>query len=63
MPSRTVDFEVFDADNYMYEKREALTKFLPKKYEHLIDYVDVRGRTKIVVKAKSANSSRIRRST
>ena len=29
MPSRTVDFEIFDADNHMYETKEALTKFLP----------------------------------
>jgi predicted TIM-barrel fold metal-dependent hydrolase len=50
MPSRSLDFEVFDADNHMYETREALTKFLPKRYEDVIDYVEVRGRTKIVVK-------------
>src|SRR5664279_278871 len=52
MTSRAVDFEVFDADNHMYETREALTKFLPKKYANVIDYVDVRGRTKIVVKGQ-----------
>ena len=50
MPSHSLNFEVFDADNHMYETREALTKFLPKKYEGLIDYVELRGRTKIVVK-------------
>jgi predicted TIM-barrel fold metal-dependent hydrolase len=50
VPSHSLDFEVFDADNHMYETREALTKFLPKKYEGLIDYVELRGRTKIVVK-------------
>ncbi|HZM55710.1 MAG TPA: amidohydrolase family protein [Acidimicrobiales bacterium] len=50
MPSRTLDFPVFDADNHMYETREALTKFLPKQYAKAIDYVDVRGRTKIVVR-------------
>ena len=49
MPSRTLDFEVFDADNHMYETRDALTKFLPKRYEGAVDYVEVRGRTKIVV--------------
>ena len=52
MPSRTVDFEIFDADNHMYETKEALTKFLPDPYKHVIDYVDVRGRTKIVVKGQ-----------
>ena len=30
MPSRDLDFPVFDADNHMYETTEALTKFLPE---------------------------------
>jgi predicted TIM-barrel fold metal-dependent hydrolase len=50
MPSRQLDYDVFDADNHMYETAEALTKYLPKQYERAIDYVDVRGRTKIVVR-------------
>jgi predicted TIM-barrel fold metal-dependent hydrolase len=49
VPSRTLGFEVFDADNHMYETRDALTKFLPKRYERAVDYVEVRGRTKIVI--------------
>jgi predicted TIM-barrel fold metal-dependent hydrolase len=52
MPSRILDFPVFDADNHMYENREALTKFLPKEYSSAIDYVEVRGRTKIVVRGQ-----------
>ena len=52
MASRVLEFPVFDADNHMYETKEALTKFLPKQYERVIDYVDVRGRTKIVVRGK-----------
>jgi predicted TIM-barrel fold metal-dependent hydrolase len=50
VPSRSLDFPVFDADNHMYETQEALTKFLPKEYAKAIDYIDVRGRTKIVVR-------------
>ena len=50
MASRTLDFPVFDADNHMYETKEALTQHLPKEYAGVIDYVDVEGRTKIVVK-------------
>ena len=38
--TRALDIPVFDADNHMYETREALTKHLPKKYENVIDYVD-----------------------
>ena len=41
---------VFDADNHLYETADAFTRHLPSKYKGLIDYVDVRGRTKIVVK-------------
>ena len=39
MPSRELKFEVFDADNHMYETPEALTKFLPAEYKGVIDYV------------------------
>lgn len=50
MPSRTLDFPIFDADNHMYETKEALTQFLPDRYARLVQYVEVRGRTKIVIK-------------
>jgi predicted TIM-barrel fold metal-dependent hydrolase len=50
MPSRQLDFPVFDADNHMYETTEAFTKFLPDEYKQLIRYVQVDGRTKIAVK-------------
>ena len=46
------DYMVFDADNHLYETRDAFTKFLPDPYKGVIDYVDVRGRTKIVVKGR-----------
>jgi predicted TIM-barrel fold metal-dependent hydrolase len=52
MPSRQLDFPVFDADNHMYETQEALTKFLPENYARVIDFVEVRGRTKIAVKGR-----------
>lgn len=41
---------VFDADNHFYETTEALTRHLPDRYKGAIDYVEVRGRTKIVVR-------------
>jgi predicted TIM-barrel fold metal-dependent hydrolase len=50
MPSRVLDFPVFDADNHMYETTDAFTKFLPAEYEGLIKYVEVNGRTKIAVR-------------
>ena len=51
MPNQ-LDVPVFDADNHMYETREALTKYLPEKYKNLLRYVDIDGRTKIVVKGQ-----------
>ena len=47
--------EIFDADNHLYETKEALTKFLPAAYKGVIDYVDVHGRTKIVVRGQISN--------
>jgi predicted TIM-barrel fold metal-dependent hydrolase len=52
MPSRQLDFPVFDADNHMYETKEALTKHLPPAYAGVIDFVEVNGRTKITVKGR-----------
>jgi predicted TIM-barrel fold metal-dependent hydrolase len=50
MPSRELPYPVFDADNHLYETKDALTKFLPDNRKRAIDYVEVRGRTKIVVR-------------
>jgi len=50
--SDRLGFPVFDADNHLYETREALTRYLPNKYKGAIDYVDVHGRTKIVVRGQ-----------
>ena len=43
---------VFDADNHLYETKDSLTKFLPDRYKSAVDYVEVRGRTKIVVRGQ-----------
>jgi predicted TIM-barrel fold metal-dependent hydrolase len=53
--NRKHDFPVFDADNHLYETKDAFTRHLPKKYKGVIDYADVRGRTKIVVKGQISN--------
>lgn len=62
MPSRELSFPVFDADNHMYEPQEALTKFLPDHRKHVIDYVQIRGRTKIVVRGHISEYIPTRRS-
>jgi hypothetical protein len=46
----TSDIKIFDADNHLYETDEAFTKFLPDRYRGVIEYVQVRGRTKIAVR-------------
>ncbi len=49
MSAPTLDIPVFDADNHLYETKDAFTKFLPERYSKAVDYVDIRGRTKIVI--------------
>ena len=49
MPERDVPFPVFDADNHLYETEDALTRYLPKEYENTVQYVQVKGRTKIAI--------------
>ena len=46
---RKLPYETFDADNHMYENRDAFTKFIPKEYEGIIKYVDINGRTKVAI--------------
>jgi predicted TIM-barrel fold metal-dependent hydrolase len=48
--ARTVDFPVFDADNHLYETKESFTRHLPDRYKGAIDYVDLHGRTKIMIR-------------
>jgi len=59
MASRQLSFPVFDADNHLYETKDALTKFLPDHAKYAIDYVDVRGRTKIVVRGQITDRLRL----
>jgi predicted TIM-barrel fold metal-dependent hydrolase len=49
---RRLPYETFDADNHLYETRDALTKFLPPEYEGAIKYVEVGGRTKLAIRDK-----------
>ena len=52
VPSRILDFPIFDADNHMYETPDALTKFVDDDFKDVIKYIDIEGRTKITVKGK-----------
>ncbi len=48
-------FPLFDADNHLYETEEALTKYLPKEYKDVVQYVQVNGRTKIAFRGQISN--------
>ena len=48
--ARKCDFPVFDADNHFYETKDAFTRHLPDRYKGAIDYVELNGRTKIMVR-------------
>ena len=52
MPTRTFNFPIFDADNHLYETEEALTKYMPEANRGSIDYIEVNGRKKIVVRGQ-----------
>jgi predicted TIM-barrel fold metal-dependent hydrolase len=49
VPSRELSYPLFDADNHLYEPPDALTRHLPKEYRGAVEYVQVRGRTKIAI--------------
>ena len=47
---KVCDFPVFDADNHFYETRDSFTRHLPDRYKGAIDYVELHGRTKIMIR-------------
>ncbi len=55
MAKRHFQFPIFDADNHMYETADALTKFLPREYKDVVQYVQVNGRTKVAIKGQISN--------
>jgi predicted TIM-barrel fold metal-dependent hydrolase len=52
MSSRVLPYPLFDADNHLYETQEAFLKYLPKQYEGAIQYVQIKGRTKIAIRGQ-----------
>jgi len=45
-----LDYPVFDADNHMYEQKDAFTRYLPDEYKRVLQYVQVDGRDKLAIK-------------
>jgi predicted TIM-barrel fold metal-dependent hydrolase len=42
-------FDVYDADNHLYEPPEAFLRHLPKEFQREFYFAEVRGRTKLVI--------------
>lgn len=47
MPS--LPYPIYDADHHLYEPQEAFLRYLPKEYQNEFYFVDVKGRTKLVI--------------
>jgi predicted TIM-barrel fold metal-dependent hydrolase len=47
-----LDYPVFDADNHMYEQKDAFTRYLPDEFKNVIQYVQVNGRDKLAIKGQ-----------
>jgi predicted TIM-barrel fold metal-dependent hydrolase len=47
---RQPGYGVFDADNHLYESPQVITEYLPKRYARDIQFIELRGRTRIAVK-------------
>jgi len=52
MSAEPLTCPVFDADNHLYETKDSFMQYLPDHCRGVIDYVDIRGRTKIVIKGQ-----------
>ena len=50
--SARLGYDVWDADNHLYEAVDAYTRHLPKRYEGAIRFVDVNGRDKLEILGK-----------
>jgi predicted TIM-barrel fold metal-dependent hydrolase len=48
--TRRLDIPVFDADHHLYETQECFTRYLPAELSNVFRYVQVNGRTKVVVR-------------
>lgn len=54
--SGSLGFPVFDSDNHLYETRDAFTRHLPKQYDGAIEYAEIRGRTKLLIRGQVTNA-------
>ena len=45
-------FQIWDADNHLYETTDAYTRYLPKEYRGAIQWIQVDGLTKLMIKGR-----------
>ncbi|MDP2287275.1 MAG: amidohydrolase, partial [Actinomycetota bacterium] len=50
--SQFVGAPIFDADQHMYESADALTRYLPAKYESAVQFVQIGRHTRIAVNGR-----------
>jgi predicted TIM-barrel fold metal-dependent hydrolase len=51
---RHYDFPVADADNHLYETRDAFTRYLPPGREDMVRFIDIEGKQTLVIKNRLA---------
>jgi len=52
MSARELPYQLFDADNHLYESEDAFLRYLPKQYASAVQYVQIKGRTKIAIRGQ-----------
>ncbi|MGW5382651.1 amidohydrolase family protein [Nocardia sp. NPDC003963] len=50
--TRAPDIPLFDADSHMYETADALTRYLPDRYRHAVQYVRIGRHTRLAVNGR-----------
>jgi predicted TIM-barrel fold metal-dependent hydrolase len=50
--TRTVDFDVFDADNHYYEATDAFIRHLPKERSKLVQWAEIDGKPRMLIDNK-----------
>lgn len=53
--SRNLPYPVFDADNHLYERREAFTKHLPAELAQVLRFSEIDGRSRLVIGERICN--------
>lgn len=43
---------IWDADNHLYEVKDAYTRYLPSQYQAAVQWVEINGRTKLMIKGR-----------